>query len=124
MSTQQGFGLLLQEIARSETALAERIVTTSPDVAVSTNLGPWVNRRGVFAREPNEDVFQTRKLMSAQRWHMRPDGQHIELGIAENNLFVLLAALGLSHQLFGERLLPSPDCSPGRVMRHVACVRP
>jgi pyruvate dehydrogenase E1 component len=51
-------------------------------------------------------VFQARKLMSVQRWHMGPGGQHIELGIAENNLFILLAALGLSHQLFGERLIP------------------
>ena len=106
MSTQQGFGLILQEVARSETALAERIVTTSPDVTVSTNLGPWVNRRGVFAHEKVEDVFQSRKLMSAQRWHMGPNGQHIELGIAENNLFILLAALGLSHHVFGERLIP------------------
>jgi pyruvate dehydrogenase E1 component len=106
MSTQQGFGQLLAEIARSDTELARRIVTTSPDVTVSTNLGPWVNRRGVFSRREVEDVFQTRKLMSAQRWRMGPDGQHIELGIAENNLFILLAALGLSHELFGERLLP------------------
>ena len=30
----------------------------------------------------------------------------IELGIAENNLFIQLAAMGLSHQLFGARLLP------------------
>ncbi len=106
MSTQQGFGLILQEIARTESKLAERIVTTSPDVTVSTNLGPWVNRRGVFSRQDVEDVFATRKLMSAQRWTMGPKGQHIELGIAENNLFILLAALGLSHDIFGERLLP------------------
>jgi len=106
MSTQMGFGQILAEIARSDRELARRIVTTSPDVAVSTNLGPWVNRRGVFSRTEVEDIFQTRKLMSAQRWAMGPSGQHIELGIAENNLFILLAALGLSHELFGERLLP------------------
>jgi pyruvate dehydrogenase E1 component len=106
MSTQQGFGQILAEIARSESKLAERIVTCSPDVTVSTNLGPWVNRRGIFARHEVEDVFQARKLMSVQRWHMGPGGQHIELGIAENNLFILLAALGLSHELFGERLIP------------------
>ena len=106
LSTQMGFGQILAEIARSDTELARRIVTTSPDVTVSTNLGPWVNRRGVFSRTEVEDVFQTRKLMSAQRWAMGPAGQHIELGIAENNLFTLLAALGLSHELFGERLLP------------------
>jgi pyruvate dehydrogenase E1 component len=106
MSTQQGFGQILAEIARSESKLSERIVTCSPDVTVSTNLGPWVNRRGIFARHEVEDVFQARKLMSVQRWYMGPNGQHIELGIAENNLFILLAALGLSHELFGERLIP------------------
>lgn len=106
MSTQQGFGLILQEIARSQSKLAERIVTTSPDVTVSTNLGPWVNRRGVFDVNEVDDVFQSRKLMSVQRWHKGPSGQHIELGIAENNLFLMLAALGLSHEIFGERLIP------------------
>ncbi len=106
MSTQEGFGKILSEIARHDTEMAQRIVTTSPDVTVSTNLGGWVNRRAVFAKTPQEDVFQTLKLMSAQRWHSKPSGQHIELGIAENNLFILLAALGLSHKVFGERLLP------------------
>src|SRR3546814_7018403 len=51
MSTQEGFGKILNEIARDKSPLAERIVTTSPDVTVSTNLGPWVNRRGIFARK-------------------------------------------------------------------------
>jgi len=106
MSTQEGFGKILSEIARHDTKMADRIVTTSPDVTVSTNLGGWVNRRAVFSKKPREDVFQTLKLMSAQRWHSKPSGQHIELGIAENNLFILLAALGLSDKLFGERLLP------------------
>jgi pyruvate dehydrogenase E1 component len=106
MSTQQGFGLILQEIARTQTKLAERIVTTSPDVTVSTNLGPWVNRRGVFELREIGDVFQERRLMSVQRWSKGPTGQHFELGIAENNLFLMLAALGLSHEVFGERLIP------------------
>jgi pyruvate dehydrogenase E1 component len=106
LSTQQGFGLILQEIARTQTKLAERIVTTSPDVTVSTNLGPWVNRRGVFELHEIGDVFQERRLMSVQRWGKGPSGQHFELGIAENNLFLMLAALGLSHELFGERLIP------------------
>ena len=51
-------------------------------------------------------MFQARKLMSAQRWGKGQSGQHIELGIAENNLFLMLAAMGLSHSIFGERLLP------------------
>src|SRR5512138_1199624 len=106
MSTQEGFGKILNEIAREKSPLAERIVTTSPDVTVSTNLGPWVNRRGIFAREPRADIFRDQQVPSAQKWAMGPDGQHLELGIAEMNLFLMLSALGLSHALFGERLLP------------------
>jgi pyruvate dehydrogenase E1 component len=106
LSTQAGFGRILDEIARGGGPLAHRIVTTSPDVTVSTNLGGWVNRRGLFSMQSHEDVFRLRGLMSPQRWEMGPNGQHIELGIAEMNLFLLLAAAGLSHSLFGERLLP------------------
>jgi pyruvate dehydrogenase E1 component len=106
MSTQEGFGKLLAELARADAPLADRIVTTSPDVTVSTNLGPWVNRRGRYARAGQEDPFQSRKLASAQRWAGGPGGQHIELGIAENNLFLMLGALGLTHSWFGERLIP------------------
>ena len=106
MSTQEGFGRILADLGRGESELADRIVTTSPDVTVSTNLGGWVNRRGIFNRTPRDDVFREEKVVSAQRWAMSPKGQHIELGIAENNLFLLLGALGLSHSLFGARLLP------------------
>jgi pyruvate dehydrogenase E1 component len=106
MSTQTGFGALLNEIAREKTALAERIVTTSPDVTVSTNLGPWVNRRGLFARQQMADTFRSERIPSTFNWEFSPRGQHIELGIAEMNLFILLSALGLSHSLHGERLLP------------------
>ena len=56
MSTQQGFGALLNEIGKTSTELAKRIVTTSPDVTVSTNLGGWVNRRGLFARRDNRPL--------------------------------------------------------------------
>ena len=106
MSTQEAFGRVLGELSKDEGELSRRIVTTSPDVTVSTNLGAWVNRRGVFDRHRREDVFREEKVVSAQKWGMSPEGQHIELGIAENNLFILLAALGLSHSLFGSRLLP------------------
>ena len=108
-STQQMFGEMLAEIGRGEgdlAPLADRIVTTSPDVTVSTNLGPWVNRRGIFDRHTRNDVFRDNKLASAQRWGMSPAGQHIELGIAEQNLFLLLGAAGLSHSLHGARVLP------------------
>jgi pyruvate dehydrogenase E1 component len=106
LSTQQGFGLLLQEIARSDAAIAERIVTCSPDVTVSTNLGPWVNRRGLFAHEAMADLFRKEKILSTFNWDFSPKGQHFEFGIAENNLCLMLAALGLSHSMNGERLLP------------------
>jgi pyruvate dehydrogenase E1 component len=109
MSTQSGFGEILSEIGRAQGANAElsrHIVTMSPDVAVSTNLGPWINRRGVFDRHTRDDVFRDGRLASAQRWGTNPDGQHIELGIAEQNLFLLLGAAGLSHDLNGARLLP------------------
>jgi pyruvate dehydrogenase E1 component len=105
-STQEAFGRLLGDIAASDSAMGERIVTTSPDVTVSTNLGPWVNRRGIFDRADRADTFREENVVSAQRWAMSPKGQHIELGIAESNLFLLLAALGLSGPLFGTRLLP------------------
>ncbi len=105
-STQGAFGKILNEIARVGGTLAERIVTSSPDVTVSTNLGPFVNRRGIFSRTEHDDVFAREKLTSAQKWFMGPKGQHVELGIAENNLFLVMAAFGLSHSLFGKRLMP------------------
>jgi pyruvate dehydrogenase E1 component len=109
LSTQSGFGDILAEIGRGQAelkALADHIVTTSPDVTVSTNLGPWVNRRGIFDRHTRNDVFRDAKLASAQRWGMSPKGQHIELGIAEQNLFLLLGAAGLTPAMTGARLLP------------------
>jgi pyruvate dehydrogenase E1 component len=84
----------------------DRIVTTSPDVTVSTNLGAWVNQRGLFRRQGLADVFAAAKIPSAQKWGATNAGQHIELGIAENNLFLMLAALGLAGDVFGERLFP------------------
>ena len=105
-STQEGFGKIMNEIGRAGGDFARRVVTTSPDVTVSTNLGGWVNQSGVFAREAKPDVFREQHLPSAQKWVLAPSGRHIELGIAENNLFLLLAALGLSEDLFGARLLP------------------
>jgi pyruvate dehydrogenase E1 component len=106
MSTQQGFGLILNEVARGDSELASRIVTASPDVTVSTNLGAWVNRRGLFAKAENHDLFRQEKIPSTYNWDFSPKGQHMELGIAEMNLFILLSALGLSDQINGARLLP------------------
>lgn len=109
-STQAAFGRILLELAKSkdplERAIADRIVTTSPDVTVSTNLGAFVNQRGLFRRQELRDVFHAAKIPSAQKWAGHAAGQHIELGIAENNLFLMLAALGLAAPMFGTRLLP------------------
>lgn len=105
-STQAAFGRVLLDLAKSGHPLADRIVTTSPDVTVSTNLGAFVNQRGLFRRQELKDVFAGAKIPSPQKWAGHEAGQHIELGIAENNLFLMLAALGLSAPLFGERLLP------------------
>jgi hypothetical protein len=80
--------------ARQTSRSPSRIVTTSPDVTVSTNLGAWVNRRGLFAREALADTFKAERIPSTFNWEFRPKGQHIELGIAEMNLFILLSALG------------------------------
>ena len=106
MATQTGFGAILNEIGRGDNEFASRIVTASPDVTVSTNLGPWVNRRGLFAREAMADTFKSEQIPSTFNWEFSPKGQHMELGIAEANLFILLSALGLSHTINGVRLLP------------------
>ncbi|WP_108659093.1 1-deoxy-D-xylulose-5-phosphate synthase N-terminal domain-containing protein [Acuticoccus kandeliae] len=126
ISTQAAFGKILDTIAKSDSDLAARIVTTAPDVTVSTNLGPWVNRRQLFAREELADTFSRQRIPSAQKWDFSPDGQHIELGIAEMNLFLMLGAAGLSHSLFGERLLPigtlyDPFVSRGLDALNYAC---
>ncbi len=126
LSTQQGFGLILNELARGEAPLADHIVTTSPDVTVSTNLGAWVNRRGLFARQSMTDTFKAERIPSTFAWEFKPEGQHIELGIAEMNLFILLGGLGLSHSLFGARLIPigtlyDPFISRGLDALNYAC---
>ena len=105
-STQETFGKLLLEISREDSAFSSAIVTTSPDVTVSTNLGGWVNRRHLFNKTARDDLYKTENVPSAQTWKHSPRGQHIELGIAEHNLFLLLGQLGLAHDLFGQRLLP------------------
>jgi pyruvate dehydrogenase E1 component len=105
-STQAAFGRILLDLSKAGRDLADRIVTTSPDVTVSTNLGAWVNQRGLFRRSEMADVFAQAKIASAQKWSGGNKGQHVELGIAESNLFLMLAAAGLSGDLFGTRLFP------------------
>ncbi|PNU03758.1 transketolase [Novosphingobium guangzhouense] len=105
-STQAAFGRILMDLAKAGDPLGDRIVTTAPDVTQTTNLGGFVNRRGLFRRSELEDVFHAAKIPSAQKWSGHAAGQHLELGIAENNFFLLLTALGLAAPQFGTRLLP------------------
>ncbi len=101
-SSQEAFGRVLGALSRLPAA--DRIVTVSADVAVTTHLAGWINRKGVYypeaRRNPFSDVPQT------MQWKESPAGQHIELGIAEHNLFLLLGALGLARDILGESLLP------------------
>jgi len=106
ISTQMAFGKILDDLAKGSSDIAQRIVTMSPDVTGTTGLGPWVNRRGLFARTEQPDMFKERKIPSTAKWEFSPEGQHVELGIAEMNLFLALGAAGLSHSLFGKRLIP------------------
>ena len=126
ISTQNAFGKILDQYANNDTEFSNRIVTTSPDVSVSTNLGPWINKKGLFNRNESSDTFRDRKIPSTQKWIFSTSGQHIELGIAEMNLFLLLGAAGLSHELFGERLFPigtvyDPFISRGLDAMNYAC---
>jgi len=102
VSTQEAFGRLLTSLGRHE-EVARRVVTLSPDVSVSTNLGGWINKVGVFRPEEAKDWFGDTQVL---RWRQSPAGQHIELGISEMNLFGLLGQLGLAHEHHGEVLLP------------------
>ncbi len=102
VSTQMAFGDVLTEAARHP-ELAERLVTTSADVAVSTNLGGWINKVGVYDRHPRPIFDDSPRLL---KWHPNPSGRHLELGISEMNLFMMLSQLGLTAELLGEPLVP------------------
>jgi pyruvate dehydrogenase E1 component len=101
-STQETFGRLLTGLG-GHPEVAARLVTTSPDVSVSTNLGGFINKMGVFSAADEPDFLGEGRLL---RWRQGPTGHHIELGISEMNLFLMLGQLGLGHELHGEMLLP------------------
>lgn len=104
-STQQVLGSLLTGLARRP-EIAPHLVTTSPDVASSTNLGGWINRMGVYSSQAQINYFKEAGVRQLLNWEQSPKGQHIELGISENDFFLLLSALGLSAEAFGQTLLP------------------
>lgn len=101
-STQEAFGRLMVAVA-NRPELSRHVLTTSPDVTISTNLGGWVNKVGVFAPVDEIDWVGEGRLL---RWAPNPQGQHIELGISEMNLFLLLGQLGLTQEHTGETLIP------------------
>ena len=102
-STQEMVGRILLDLSRVE-GLAERIVTVSPDVSVSTNLGGWINKVGVFgaAEEPAYEDAEASPLS----WRVSPEGRHVELGISEMNLFLVLGQLGMTREYQREPLFP------------------
>jgi pyruvate dehydrogenase E1 component len=104
-STQAAFGQML--VALSDVPqLGDRMVTLSPDVAVSTNLGGWINRRGVYAPDTPPNDWRDYGVETLLQWNEGPTGQHIELGIAEHNFYLALSMLGLAPEMHGEMLWP------------------
>jgi pyruvate dehydrogenase E1 component len=101
-STQEAFGRVLAGLA-DVAGVGERIVTTAPDVSISTNLGGWINKTGVYSPTEVDDHGGAARLL---KWAPSPTGQHIELGISEMNLFMLLGQLGLGHEHHGRHLIP------------------
>jgi len=105
VSTQAALGRVLVDLNRDAPEVAERVVTTSPDVASSTNLAGWLNKVGIFAVEEEVNWFAD-DTETRLHWREHPLGQHIELGIAEVNLVGLLAELGATWSRWGQPLLP------------------
>ena len=105
LSTQATLGRFLADLHRDAPETAARVVTCSPDVASSTNLGGWINKTGVWSMEDRRDWFAD-DAERVLRWSEVSNGQHIELGIAEVNLVCLLGELGATWSRWGERLIP------------------
>jgi pyruvate dehydrogenase E1 component len=104
-STQQAFGRFFVDVAHEAPEVARHVVTVSPDVASSTNLGGWINRVGIWSLGERIDWFAD-DSDTLVRWRESDHGQHIELGIAEGNLVGLLAELGLTWARDSQPLMP------------------
>ena len=101
-STQEAFGRVLGRLGR--VPIGDRVVTFSADVSVTTHLAGWISRKGVYFPRPKPGFAAEGPAMV--QWKESPAGQHVELGIAEHNLFLALGAFGLAHELSGRTLLP------------------
>jgi pyruvate dehydrogenase E1 component len=104
-TTQAALGRALLDLTREAPEAARRVVTVSPDVSSSTNLGGWVNKVGVWSASERTDWFAD-DAETILHWREKPTGQHIELGIAETNLVGLLGELGATWSRWGQPLLP------------------
>jgi pyruvate dehydrogenase E1 component len=104
-TTQAALGRTLLDLSRAAPDAARRVVTVSPDVSSSTNLGGWVNKIGVWSAQERTNWFAD-DAETILHWRERPSGQHIELGIAETNLVGLIGELGATWSRWGEPLLP------------------
>ena len=104
-TTQAALGRVLLDLTRQAPEAARRVVTVSPDVSSSTNLGGWVNKVGVWSAGERRDWFAD-DAETILHWREKPTGQHIELGIAEVNMVSLLGELGATWSRWGEPLLP------------------
>jgi pyruvate dehydrogenase E1 component len=104
-TTQAALGRTLLDLNREAPEVARRVVTVSPDVSSSTNLGGWVNKVGVWSARERPDWFAD-DSETILHWREKPSGQHIELGIAEVNLVSLLGELGATWSRWGQPLLP------------------
>src|SRR6476469_5552825 len=104
-TTQAALGRTLLDLHRAAPDAGARVVTVSPDVSSSTNLGGWVNKVGVWAQAERADLFADDK-QTILHWRERPTGQHLELGIAETNLVGVLGELGTTWSRWGQPLLP------------------
>jgi pyruvate dehydrogenase E1 component len=104
-STQQAFGRFFVDLVHEAPDVAERVVTVSPDVASSTNLGGWINKAEIWSVGDRRDWFED-DTQTLVHWHESQRGRHIELGIAETNLVGLLGELGATWSRYGQPLLP------------------
>ena len=104
-TTQAALGRALLDLTREAPEAARRVVTVSPDVSSSTNLGGWVNKVGVWSARERTDWFAD-DAETILHWREKPTGQHIELGIAETNLVGLIGELGATWSRWAQPLLP------------------
>ena len=104
-TTQAALGRTLIDLTREAPDAARRVVTVSPDVSSTTNLGGWVNKVGVWSSSERHDWFGD-DAETIMHWREGPTGQHMELGIAETNLVGLMGELGATWSRWGEPLFP------------------